>query len=261
MRILLAILICLAGPLAAQTPLRALSSAADADAWQAVGRLSIANGATLCSATLLTDRLVLTAAHCLFSPETNQAYRPDQVEFQPGWRNGGASAYRVAKRFVVHPEFEMGGQDWAYRLSRDVALIELDTPIRGTGITPLHWSQHLPATNDVTVVSYAMARQNAPSIEEDCTIVARELAAMLLSCSAAPGASGAPVLAHVAGEYQVVGMISAIAEWGGDQVSAGVEIGPAMALLTPLLNAAPGGIQLRPANGGSIAAQLGRTTP
>lgn len=261
MRHILLAFFCLISPVAAQTPLHTLSSADEARAWQAVGRLNLANGASFCSATLVGERLVLTAAHCLFSPVTNTPYAPEDIEFQPGWRNGGAAAYRHARRYVVHPEFDLSSDDWAYRLARDIALIELDTPIRGSGITPLGWASHLPATNAVSVVSYAMDRQTAPALEEGCEIVARESGAMLLSCSAGPGASGAPVLATAAGEVKIVGMISAIAQWGGDQVSAGVEIGPAMALLTPLLEIAPGGIVLRPAAGGSIAEQLGRTSP
>ncbi|MEX0971077.1 MAG: trypsin-like serine protease [Paracoccaceae bacterium] len=253
-------LLVVAAPLAAQTPLRSLNSADAARDWQAVGRLSINNGHALCSATLITNRLVLTAAHCLFGAN-NTAYPPESIEFQPGWRNGGAAAYRRAKRYAIHPEFQFSGQDWAYRLARDIAIIELDLPVHTSGIAPLNISGHAPESLAVSVISYAVDRANAPSIEEDCAIVARESGAMLLSCSAGPGASGAPILANVNGELQMVGLISAIAQWGGEQVSAGVEIGPAMAVLLPLLREAPGGITFRPAQASSLAEQLGRTNP
>ena len=71
--------------------MQALTTADSARGWDAVGRLDIANRA-FCTGALIAPDLVLTAAHCLFSKDTGQAYGPQDFKFLAGWRNGSAIA-------------------------------------------------------------------------------------------------------------------------------------------------------------------------
>ena len=53
---------------AQESGLVALETRQDSQGWEAVGRLDI-QGKGFCTASLLRDRLILTAAHCLYDDD------------------------------------------------------------------------------------------------------------------------------------------------------------------------------------------------
>jgi protease YdgD len=101
--------------LADGSALRKLLTADEARAWRAVGRLNIGKN-SFCTGTLVAPDLVLTAAHCLYDPDTGQPVDSDQIEFLAGWRNGQAVAYRMARRFVVCRQAVAMPPFWTRRL-------------------------------------------------------------------------------------------------------------------------------------------------
>ena len=56
-------------PVEAETPLQSQETAAENQGWEAVGRLNFGREG-FCTAALITSDVVLTAAHCLFDPQT-----------------------------------------------------------------------------------------------------------------------------------------------------------------------------------------------
>ena len=175
MRLPLLALLCLAfysvGPAVSQeTRLRALETGDDSRGWEAVGRLNFGDRG-FCTGALIEPNLVLTAAHCMFDKETGARIDAQDMEFLAGWRNGRAAAYRGVRRAVVHPDYVFGGVDRLDRVAYDLALLELDQPIRLPSITPFE-TDIGPATGDkVEVVSYAMDRSEAPSLQEVCFVL------------------------------------------------------------------------------------------
>jgi protease YdgD len=210
--------------------LRRLDTGDDGRAWEAVGRLDI-GGTGFCTGALIAPNLVLTAGHCLFDKQTNERIDPASIEFLAGWRNGRASAYRNVRRAVVHPDYVFDGEVSSERVRNDLALLELERPIRNTTITPFGTAARPRKGDSVGVVSYAKDRADAPSLQEVCTVLARQDGVLITSCSVDFGSSGAPIFTMENGEAHIVSVVSAKAEVDGDKVSLGTALGAPLARL------------------------------
>ncbi|OAN70370.1 hypothetical protein A8B78_20785 [Jannaschia sp. EhC01] len=202
--------------------LRALTPGTEAQVWRAVGRLD--SGVSFCSATLIRENLVLTAAHCVYHPATSRAFEPADLTFLAGLRNGRAEAIRGVRRIMILPDYRPeAGPDFEM-IGRDVALLELAMPISMASITPISVAQTAWREGRVTVVSYGRDREDYASIEEGCEILERQDSVRSLSCEVVSGASGSPVLRVNQGRAEVVAVISASAQSGDNDVSLAVTL-------------------------------------
>ncbi|MGB3407812.1 MAG: S1 family peptidase [Jannaschia sp.] len=203
---------------AQQERLHTLRTADESRGWEAVGRLNFGESG-FCTAALVTADVVLTAAHCLYNTTTGERVPATEIEFQAGLRFGRAEAYRGIRRIVVHPDYDFSDEDRLSRVGSDLALLELDRPVRSGHVRPFRTQIRVQTGQTVQVVSYAKDRADAASREEDCTILTRDDDILVLSCSVDFGSSGAPVFAMYNGEVRVVSVISAKAEWEGRPVA------------------------------------------
>ena len=226
---LICLAVCFSGPAGSQeTPLRALQTGDDDRGWEAVGRLNFGDRG-FCTGALIEPNLVLTAAHCMFDKETGARMDAGDIQFLAGWRNGRAAAYRGVRRAVIHPDYVFGGTDRLDRVADDLALLELDQPIRLPSITPFETDVG-PATGDqVEVVSYAMDRSEAPSLQEVCFVLGNQPGVVVLSCSVDFGSSGAPIFMVRDGVARVVSVVSAKAEVDGKKVALGTALAKPLA--------------------------------
>lgn len=166
---------------ASNSGLKSLETTEEGRDWEAVGRLD-RKGVGFCTGALIAPDLVLTAAHCLYDKKTLQPIDPTSVEFLAGWRNGRASAYRAVKRAVVHPSYVYDGTLSPNRVRNDIALLQLQRPIRNTTVTPFETDARPTKGARVGVVSYAHDRSEAPSLQEVCSVMARQEGVLILSC-------------------------------------------------------------------------------
>ncbi|MHA6326944.1 trypsin-like serine peptidase [Roseivivax sp. CAU 1753] len=215
--------------------------------WDAVGRLEF-RGTAFCTGALIADNLVLTAAHCLFDSETGEAVRVEDMEFLAGWRNGRAAAYRRVRRAVAHPDYEYSAPADSNRVRYDLALLELQHPIRNTTIEPFATDRDPAQGDKIGVVSYVRDGVDAPELQERCSVLSQQAGVIVMSCQVDFGASGAPVFSFESGTPRIVSVVSAKAESQGKPVSLGVnlhaQIGDVHQALNALAkNARPPGVK------------------
>ncbi|EAR49926.1 trypsin domain protein [Oceanicola granulosus HTCC2516] len=228
---LLCLLGLFAGGAAAQeAALQSLQTGDAARGWEAVGRLDI-DGKGFCTGALVAEDLVVTAAHCLYDTDSGTLIDPTRFQFLAGLRNGRALAYRGVRRALHLPDYVHGGAAEMANVGRDLALLELDQPIRSTRIVPFETGHHPRAGEAVGVVSYAIDRAEAPSLQEMCGVLGEQAGVIVMACSVDFGSSGAPVFTLAGGRARIVSLVSAKAEIEQGRVALGLALDAPLAQL------------------------------
>jgi protease YdgD len=212
-------------PAAAQaqsTDLKRLTLRNDTLGWEAVGRLDIGQSG-FCTGALVAGDLVLTAAHCLFDPETGERLDPRDMTFRAALSDDVAVAERRGRRAVVHEAYDYTSSDGAARIRHDVALLQLDAPISIADADPFR-TDSLSGSGPVSVVSYARGREAAPSRQGVCQVLGAQEGLVAFDCDVTFGSSGAPVFQERGGRMRIVSVISAVTDTDEGPVSLGVDL-------------------------------------
>jgi len=243
MRFLVIILALLVGTptLAQDSGLVMLQTRDDSKGWDAVGRLDII-GKGFCTAALIQDRLILTAAHCVYD-RTGNLIDPARFTFEAGLRDGRSEATRGVRRLMAHPDYTHQDTNTdTSEVASDIAILELDQPIRNGRITPYPVASRPQTGDEIGIVSYGRDRANAPSLQEICSVLGRQNGVLLMSCDINFGSSGAPVFRMKDGLIEIVSVVSAMAKVDEKNISIGTSLQqPLETLLTRFANAPTGG--------------------
>ncbi|MBE3640490.1 trypsin-like serine peptidase [Mangrovicoccus algicola] len=171
----------------------------------AIGRLAASPGGAHCTATLIAPDLVLTAAHCLSAPAKGWVAPAYRVQFRPGYREGHSPAVLSGAALVLGQDYERTAM-----LSEDLALLRLKTPVPQDLIQPIPvGTEPLLRGRDLSIYSYGYDVAEVLSRETGCRALAALHGAMVTTCEAVGGVSGAPVIAlDGAGRPRVAGIVS-----------------------------------------------------
>lgn len=206
-----------------------------------VGRLDVMGDQGVqkfCTAALVSDLYVLTAAHCLFDPDTGMAHDPATMTFRAGLRGGLDIGSRGVAKVVSHPDYDYSVHPTHETIRSDVALLELSQPLEAP-LVALHTQQaKIDKGTPISLVSYALGRDDVAKVEEDCTVLDRDEAVLVMSCSVGFGASGAPVFIKVDGTLELVAVVSAMSRWHDRPVALAVTVGAVLDTLRRALGQA-----------------------
>ncbi len=164
-----------------------------------------------CSAVLIAEDLIATAAHCVAGKVLASEGGDSEIRFHTGAYPGHRSLARNAVEIMIHPLYRIS-RDRA-QLGADIAILRLDAPVPDEVARPIPIAEPI-AMNERLLVATWPGGQGGRARERMCAPVSIEQRLVTLGCSVTPGESGGAVVRLTEDGPTLAGVVVATGDLG-----------------------------------------------